>query len=61
MERTKVEIENILIEFLKDMLESGNQESALKSLYYDKEKQECIIKMDVTFVDSDNYVGFAGY
>ena len=58
---TKEEIEEQLYELLRDCLESGNQESAIKSLEYDPEKNEAHIIMDVTIVEEDDYVGFDGY
>lgn len=63
MEKDKIEKQ--LKDLLYDMLRDYNQEGALISLKVDDYKFDdeitCTIKMNVTIVEEDDYVGFDGY
>lgn len=61
MKYTKEEIEEKLKDMLHEILRGHNQEDSIISVSYDEEKQECNIKMTVSIVEEDNYVGFASY
>jgi hypothetical protein len=61
MSYTKEQVEKILKETLKECLSGINQESGVKSVIYDAEKQECTVKLSVVIVEDDNFVGFSGY
>jgi len=61
MKYSKKQIEKRLKDMLYDLLSSGNQESALKNLTYDKKTKQCNIIMNVHIVEEDDYIGFDGY
>lgn len=52
---TNDEIEQRLYNLLCDLLESRNQESALINVEYDKEKNVCTAKLEVTIFENDDY------
>lgn len=58
---SKEEKEKKLKSMLSELLEYGNQESALRSLKINPDGESCTIIMDVTEVEEDGYIGFAGY
>jgi len=61
MGKSKEEVEAILTEILDDCLTYGNQDGSFKVLECNLETKKFIVEFDVVEVESDNYVGFAGY
>ena len=61
MKHSKEEVETVLYDMLHEALGSYNQEDALISLDYNEEKEECVVRLNVTIIEEDSYVGFAGY
>jgi len=61
MEHTKEEVETRLYDMLRELLRSGNQEDGVISLVYDEAKEECTVKMRVSIIDEDDYIGFDSY
>ena len=46
---------------LHEILRDYNQEDSILSIEYDQKNEECVIKMNVTIVEDDDYIGFSGY
>lgn len=61
MNITKEEIEAELKNQLRELLSSGNQEDSILSFKFDEDKMEVNVKLSVTSIPEDNYLGFAGY
>jgi hypothetical protein len=61
MKYTKEEIKERLHDLLYDCLSTQYQESAIISLDYDEETEECIVKLCTHIVEEDDYVGFDSY
>ena len=57
----KKEVEAKLKDLLNDCLSSANQDGSIISLEVDDELETCTVKMNVTIVEEDDYIGFEGY
>jgi hypothetical protein len=57
----KAEIEAKLKDLLNDCLSSANQDGSIISLELDESGETCTVKMNVTIVEEDDYIGFEGY
>lgn len=58
---SKAEIEAKLKDLLNDCLSSANQDGSIISLDLDVWGDTCTVKMNVTIVEEDDYIGFEGY
>jgi hypothetical protein len=61
MDYTKEEIETRLKSLLHEMFRGANQEDGILSLEYNEKKQECTVKLNVSIIEEDDYIGFSGY
>ena len=61
MDYTKEEIETRLKGLLHEIFRGASQEDGILSLEYNEKKQECTVKLNVSIIEEDDYIGFSSY
>lgn len=63
LDKSKENVEAVLLETLKEGLESMNQESGVLSVEFDRETMTCTAKLNVVLIEEqgEEFIGFEGY